>query len=200
MQSTSPSLALVLAALTSFCHGLAIQTTDLHNSVPVAGNLASRATVWQPEVGVPWQIVLSNTLDLSAGTVEPANVEIFDIDLFDNTDDGDDDSAIRLLHELGKKVICYFSAGTFEPERPDVIEFPEEDLGGGLPLWPTEKWLRLSSPKIRTIMANRIALAAGLGCDAVDPDNVDGFVGFPSLQRMLVLVANDEGRTTPRTG
>lgn len=181
MKSTSPSLALGLAAFTSICHGSPIQTTDLHNSVPVTGNLAARATPWQPAVGVPWQIVLSNTLDLSAGTVAPVDIEIFDIDLFDNTDDGEDDSAIKLLHELGKKVICYFSAGTFEPERPDSEEFPDEDLGGSLPEWKDEKWLRLGSPKIRSIMANRIALAAKLGCDAVDPDNVDGFVSFLSL-------------------
>lgn len=196
MKSTSLSLGLGVATLASHCHGSAIRITDLHNSVPVTSKLASRATPWQPAVGAPWQIVLSNTLDLSAGTVEPADVEIFDIDLYDNTDDGKDDSAIKTLHSLGKKVICYFSAGTFEPERPDADEFPEEDKGTELPDWPGEQWLRLSSTKIRSIMADRIALAAEMGCDAIDPDNVDGFVSPSALACSLASLVKLTVTTT----
>lgn len=175
MKPVSPSLTLGLAAVTGLCHGSTIRNAGLRRSAPVG---ARAAAPWQPEVGAPWQIVLSNTVDLSAGTVEPSDIEIWDIDLYDNTDDGTDDSAIRTLHSLGKKVICYFSAGTFEPERPDADDFPAEDIGKTLPDWDSEKWLRISSPTIRSIMANRIAIAAEMGCDAVDPDNVDAFVSF----------------------
>jgi hypothetical protein len=73
-------------------------------------------------------------------------------------------------------VICYFSAGSYEPGRPDSGDFKKEDMGAGLDGWPGEKWLKLSSENVRNIMKKRIDLAWKKGCDGVDPDNVDGYV------------------------
>ena len=77
---------------------------------------------------------------------------------------------------MGKKVICYFSAGSYEDWRPDASEFKKEDLGRDLDGWPGEKWLDLDSENVRRVMKGRVELAKEKGCDGVDPDNVDGYV------------------------
>ncbi|KAF2714043.1 glycoside hydrolase family 114 protein [Pleomassaria siparia CBS 279.74] len=126
---------------------------------------------WTPRVNDSWQIVLQNNivLDSDATWVTP-NVSIFDIDLFTT-----DKDTIATLHRLGKKVICYFSAGSFEPGRPDSADFDEGDMGKELDGWPGERWLKLGSSNVRAIMAKRVKLAGDKGCDGVDPDNVDGY-------------------------
>jgi hypothetical protein len=97
--------------------------------------------------------------------------------LFDNTGDSDEDpSAIAALHTAGKKVICYFSAGSYEDGRPDSGQFKASDKGKELDGWPGEYWLNTKSTNVQNIMSNRIALAAKMGCDAIDPDNVDAYV------------------------
>lgn len=91
-------------------------------------------------------------------------VEAFDIDLFDNPKETFD-----ALKRLGKKSICYFSAGSYEPGRPDSAQFVSTDKGLGLEGWPGEQWLNLRSANVRSIMTKRIELAASKGCDAIDP-------------------------------
>jgi hypothetical protein len=136
--------------------------------------------IWKPTVGQTWQIVLLQpiTLDPAATSVTP-NVDIYDIDLFTNNQ-----STIDALHRMGKKVICYFSAGSYEPNRPDSNQFKEKDQGKGLEGWPGERWLKLDSANVRNIMSKRIDLAAQKKCDAIDPDNVDGFVSKLLLSKL----------------
>lgn len=116
--------------------------------------------------------MLSDPIKVTANTssVTPP-VEIFDIDLFENPKE-----TIDALHRLGKKAIAYFSAGSYEPERPDSQEFHSKDLGKKMDGWPKEKWVDIRSENVRGIMSRRIELAARKGFDAVDPDNVDGYV------------------------
>ncbi|KAH8646889.1 endo alpha-1,4 polygalactosaminidase precursor [Xylariales sp. PMI_506] len=137
---------------------------------------ACATSVWQPAVGTTWQIILSGTLniDTSSPSVTP-DVAVYDIDLFGNTNEGEDASKIAALHQLGKKVICYFSAGSYEPGRPDSSLFTSADKGNELDGWPGEYWLNLNSNNVRDIMAARIKTASDMGCDAIDPDNVDGY-------------------------
>jgi hypothetical protein len=132
---------------------------------------------WTPAVNTSWQIVLLNPLDLPSDSkaVVP-DVDVFDIDLFTNSVE-----VIATLHKLGKKVICYFSAGSYEPYRPDSGDFKEADKGKEMDGWPGEYWLDLNSKNVRSIMSKRIELAATKGCDAVDPDNVDGYVSLSSF-------------------
>ncbi|KAE9964186.1 hypothetical protein BLS_008574 [Venturia inaequalis] len=134
-------------------------------------NTPTNLQIWQPKVGQSWQIVLLQPINLSptATTVTP-DVDIYDIDLFTNNQ-----STIDALHRMGKKVICYFSAGSYEPNRPDSDKFTEKDQRKGLEGWPGERWLKLDSANVRSIMSKRIDLAAQKNCDAIDPDNVDGF-------------------------
>jgi hypothetical protein len=141
----------------------------------------NRQRPWVPAVGTSWQIVLSAPLRIDARhpSVTP-DVEVFDIDLFDNPIE-----TVQALHSLNKRVICYFSAGTYEEWRSDANEFPKADLGKPLEDWPGERWVNLKSSRVREIMARRIRLAAEKGFDAIDPDNVDGYVCLCMLVRHL---------------
>jgi hypothetical protein len=127
---------------------------------------------WIPKVNDTWQIILSHP-PLVSDTVTP-DVSIYDIDLFDTPT-----TTITQLHKLGKKVICYFSAGSYENWRPDAKSFKDSDLGKNVDDWPGEKWLRLGSQGVRDIMKKRIEMAKDKGCDGVDPDNVDGYARSP---------------------
>ncbi|KAJ1902805.1 hypothetical protein LPJ81_003401 [Coemansia sp. IMI 209127] len=135
-------------------------------SVSVAPSpTGSTSAIWQPAVGTSWQIVLSSPLSDTS-----VDAEVYDIDLFDNTA-----ATISSVHSAGRKVICYFSAGTYENWRPDQSEFLASDMGKALDGWPGEKWLDVTSANVRTIMQQRLDLAKTKGCDGVDPDNVDGY-------------------------
>ncbi|KAF2634922.1 hypothetical protein P280DRAFT_523583 [Massarina eburnea CBS 473.64] len=122
------------------------------------------------ERGQKWQIILTGTPDVSKMPLPPIDAPVWDVDLFDS-----DTATVKSLKTTGKTVICYFSAGTVEDWRDDVKDFPIADVGKVLPEWPNEKWIRTGSTSIRAIMAKRIKLAADKGCDAIDPDNVDGY-------------------------
>jgi hypothetical protein len=157
--------------------GLTLSSSDDDNDdsdTPSLTPLPSPNTTlpWAPKVGDTWQITLSHPPKLSSSdTSTTPNVTIFDVDLFDTPR-----STIEALHALGKKVICYFSAGSYEEWRPDARDFKTEDLGKELDGWPGEKWVRLGSESVRGIMKKRVEMARDKGCDGVDPDNVDGYV------------------------
>ncbi len=97
------------------------------------------------------------------------DADVYDIDLFDNTKE-----TISELHEKGRIVICYFSAGSYEEWRADHADFPEDALGEKMDGWD-ERWLDIRNAKVREIMADRIKLARSKGCDGVEADNVDGY-------------------------
>lgn len=139
----------------------------------------ANGTVWQPTVNSTWQIVLEEPIQISSEnkTTDP-DVEIFDIDLFSNSNE-----TIALLKGLNKKVVCYFSAGSFEPYRPDSSQFQQSVLGKTLDGWDDENWIDIRSDNVRNIMVERIRLAKDKGCDAVDPDNVDAYVSWFIVDR-----------------
>ncbi|KAF1996707.1 carbohydrate-binding module family 1 protein [Amniculicola lignicola CBS 123094] len=120
--------------------------------------------------GQKFQIILLGVPDVSKTPLPPTDAPVWDIDLFDN-----DAATIANLKERGITVICYFSGGTWEDWRTDAKDFPAGDVGKVLPEWPNEKWIRTGSTKIRDIMAKRIKIASEKGCDAIDPDNIDGY-------------------------
>jgi hypothetical protein len=141
---------------------------------PGATDAGSR---WVPRLGDTWQWQLS-------GTVNPSyDVDAYDIDLFDSPAD-----LIQALHDDGRRVICYFSAGSYENWRPDSDAFDAADLGNALDGWPGERWLDIRSDNVRDIMKERLDLAMQKGCDGVEPDNVDGY----SNSTGIALTAADQ--------
>jgi endo-alpha-1,4-polygalactosaminidase (GH114 family) len=130
----------------------------------------SQAAVWQPAVGTNYQMILTGIVDPSVGTINPSKVPIFDVDLFYTNK-----STIDTLHEQGKKVICYFSAGSSEDWRPDYSSFTSADKGPCLSGWAGERWLDVRQANVVDVMKKRIALASQKGCDGIDPDNMDGY-------------------------
>ena len=136
-----------------------------------AGAPSSTASLWQPAVGTKWQIVLQAPINETE-----IDVPVYDIDLFDGTT-----SIISWAQGKGRKVICYFSAGSYEDWRPDSASFKPEDYGNGLEGWEGEYWLNTSSANARNIMLARLDQAAKKGCDGVDPDNIDGYENASGL-------------------
>ncbi len=126
---------------------------------------------YRPTPGTAWQWQLSGTVNVAYDAM------IYDVDLFDAPQ-----SLIDQLHGAGRKVICYFSAGSYEAWREDAGRFPAADLGNPLDGWAGERWLDIRSDAVRAIMTSRLDLAVQKGCDGVEPDNVDGYTntsGFP---------------------
>ncbi len=165
-------------------------TTDTDTSTTDTDT--STTEFWTPAPGTSWQWQLSGNIDTSVAA------EVFDIDLFDVPQNIRD-----TLHADGKIVICYFSAGSREDWRDDADDFDQADIGNPLDGWPGERWVDIRSPALRTIMEARLDVAVTSGCDAVEPDNVDGYSnnsGFPlsevdqlDYNRFLAAAAHSRG-------
>lgn len=134
--------------------------------------VALASSIWQPAVGTTWNIELLEP----PSTATTDGLSVWDIDLFDNSAD-----IISHIQKKSSKVICYFSAGSYEPKRPDSGKFQKADLGLELSGWPGEYWLDIESENVRNIMLDRIKLAKQKGCDGIDPDNVDGYANKNGL-------------------
>lgn len=137
------------------------------------------AAWWQPVPNTRMHIQYSGTLSLTDAKVIAADA--INLDLVDTTQ-----TKINQLKAANKKIICYFSAGSWEDWRPDAALFPASVKGNTMDGWPDEKWLDIRSATVVNRMKARIDLAASKGCDAVDPDNTDGWdgnsTGFPLTQ------------------
>lgn len=131
---------------------------------------APATTAWVPPVTATWQWQLTGKLDTAYA------VTAYDIDLFDTSA-----ATIQALQASGKKVICYFSAGSAENWRTDYSSFLAADMGKALDGWAGERWLNTASSNVRLIMQRRLDLARTKGCDGVEPDNVDGYQNKPGF-------------------
>ena len=141
-------------------------------AVVPAPTVVNNGNRWLPAPGLKWQIQYAGTINTSL------NVDVYNLDLFETSA-----AVISALRVKGKRVICYFSAGSHENWRPDTAAFPALVLGRALDGWAGERWLDIRKLDILIpIMRARMAQAAQKGCDGVDPDNVDGYsnnTGFP---------------------
>jgi hypothetical protein len=128
-------------------------------AVPAAGS------EWRPAPRTTWQWQLSGDIDTSV------DAEVFDIDLFDTAQE-----TIELLHAQGRRIVCHFSAGSYDVRRPDAGNIPRRVRGASLdPPYASERWLDIRSKVVRTIMEARLDVARAKGCDGVEPDNMDGY-------------------------
>ena len=127
-------------------------------------NLAGDEDWYRPVAGTSWQWQLSGDINTAY------DVAVYDIDLFDS-----DKALVAALQAVGRKVICYFSAGSYEEWRDDADQFPASAVGETLDGWPDERWLDIRDATVRQIMQARLDLARTKQCDGVEPDNVTGF-------------------------
>ena len=133
------------------------------------GGDASPGGIWRPTPGTSWQWQISGTIDTTV------DAKVFDIDLFDSSD-----ATIADLHGKGRKVICYFDTA-YEPGRPDSSRFTAAVLGNPIKGWPGQRWDDIRSDVVKSIMTDRMDLAVKKHCDAVEPDDVDGYANDPGF-------------------
>ncbi len=139
-------------------------TTAASSSLPLAPAAEAAIPIHGNGIATTWNIQLNGTLNTTY------NVNVYDVDLFDTSA-----GTITALQGTGKKVVCYFSAGSSENWRPDFSNFNPEDLGHDYSGWAGERWLDIRSQNVLDIMVARLDLALTKGCDGVDADNMDGF-------------------------
>ena len=149
---------------------------------------------FRPGVADTWQWQLRGTVN------ESYAVTVYDIDLFDSSAE-----LVARLKASGRRVFCYFSAGSAENWREDYNRFRPTDMGLPLTGWRGERWLNIRSANVLSIMRKRLDKAVNKGCDGVEPDNMDGyanFTGFPlrasdqlAYNRALANDAHSRGLT-----
>ena len=99
------------------------------------------------------------------------DADVYDVDLFETPAE-----TVQELNDAGRLVICYISAGSFEPYRPDSDQFPAEVIGEPLEGFEDERWLDVRAIDVLgPIIEDRLDLCAERGFDGVEFDNVDGF-------------------------
>ena len=158
---------------------------------PVAEGDWFRPTV---ELTWQWQIQPNTSGEINLDY----DVDVYDVDLFDVPD-----ADVSVLKRTDRRVVCYFSAGSYEEFRDDADEFFPEELGEPLDGFPDERWLDIRSTNVQRIMLARLDLAAQIGCDGVEPDNVTGFAndtGFDltatnqlAFNRFIANAAHERG-------
>ncbi|MBE3042741.1 endo alpha-1,4 polygalactosaminidase [Candidatus Bathyarchaeota archaeon] len=72
-------------------------------------------------------------------------------------------------------VLCYINVGAIEQFEADYADFPKDAIGNSYDGYP-EWWVDIRRPDVVEFMKRRIIKAAEIGCDGVDPDNIDGYV------------------------
>ena len=140
-----------------------------------AGGIPSPSTLswWRPDSGATWQWQLAgDEIDLSV------DADVYDLDAVETSAD-----TVAALHEMGRRAVCYISAGSWEDWRPDSSEFPEEIIGREYEGWKGERWLDIRRiDLLAPVLGARMDLCRAKGFDGVEPDNVDGYLnetGFP---------------------
>ncbi|GAC1501113.1 MAG: endo alpha-1,4 polygalactosaminidase [Candidatus Saccharimonadales bacterium] len=148
------------------------------NNPPSSSSLENspKSKIWIPSPKTSWQWQLSTPIDKSV------NVQMYDIDMFNN-----DASTVKMLHDKGRHVVCYISAGSVEDWRPDAKQFPSSVVGKDYEGWPGEKWLDIRRLDIiGPIMEKRLDQCREKDFDSVEPDNINGYsqdTGFDITQQ-----------------
>ena len=180
-----------------------ITPTDIAQAAPAppAPSPCTGTPCWHPALASRWQYQLQgvaayastgginvniSSVPFTGGTaVSPS---VFDVDLYvDPAVAGNNTTfntaAVNAIHANGAKAICYVSAGTFEPWRPDVASYPESIKGRAVGGFKNESWVDIRQTNILLpIMNARVAKCKQAGFDGVEWDTVDGYTnrtGFP---------------------
>jgi len=132
-------------------------------------SICSVEAYWKPKPGLKWNWALGTKV--TEIPIENTSYEVIDVDLYGVTKD-----IIKKMHNNGKKVICYFSAGTYEVAREeakgmlDVKGLVRNKMEG----W-NEYWLDFRIDAIKSFMTERLDIAKSKNCDGIEFDNVDTY-------------------------
>jgi hypothetical protein len=175
MPSRSATRLFALAAMLALaaCGGGGSSDTTTEAPAPAASQPTAPGTgsaLWTPTVADTWQWQIKGAIDTSHAA------SVYDIDLFDAPQ-----ATIDALKGQGRRVVCYFSAGSSENWRSDFSRFNAADMGSPLDSWPGERWLDTRSANVRAIMQSRLDLAVTKRCDGVEPDNMDAYQNQPGF-------------------
>jgi hypothetical protein len=163
------ALSLTLASALAACGGGSDADATTASPAPAASPSTGSAR-WTPALADTWQWQLEGSIDTSPVAT------VYDIDLFDAPR-----TTIDALKVQGRRVVCYFSAGSSENWRSDFARFEAADMGNPLDGWAGERWLDTRSANVRRVMQARLDLAVSKGCDGVEPDNMDAFQNQPGF-------------------
>ena len=126
--------------------------------LPPAGKLA-----WDWQIGA----------ETEAKVAVPAGVTLMDLDGFETSA-----AKVAELKAQGIYTVCYLNAGSYESYRPDSAEYPESLKIQTDPNWPDESFVDIrdvfrEGSVLAGILDRRLAMCAGKGFDAVEPDNLE---------------------------
>lgn len=163
-------LSLLLLSITACGGGSTDSTGEEGDNGDTGPDPVTEGSWYRPAASVTWQWQLQGTINTGY------DADLYDVDLFDTPE-----ATIDALQSSGARVICYFSAGSYENYRDDAGDFLVSDLGNTLDGWPDEKWIDVRSSNVRAVMEQRLNLAQEKGCDGVEPDNMDGYTNNPGF-------------------
>jgi hypothetical protein len=137
--------------------------------VTLASCLPAVDAYWKPKPGLKWNWALGTKV--SDIPIENTDYEVIDIDLYGATKE-----IIDKMHKNNKKVICYFSAGTYERVREEAQGMLKVNglVRNKMEEWD-EYWLDFRLDEVKSFMSERLDLAKAKGCDGIEFDNVDTF-------------------------
>lgn len=157
--------------------------------VLLSGASAGGKGWWRPPQRVQWQLQLDNSFNITTDLLTDTatdNVTVYTVDLKETSA-----QQIHKLRRAGKHVVCYFQAGTWAPYTIYSHEIlgASECLNGtcdcgnevcgalGLRLenGTEDLWVNVSDSSVRKVMRKILNMAAEKQCNAVQPDNVNGF-------------------------
>ncbi|KAH6973327.1 glycoside hydrolase superfamily [Ilyonectria destructans] len=141
-----------------------------------ASATSSEAIHSQFKPGVKWDICIHYPIKHdSVHDLVPAAAKVWEIDLGHAHEFP---GMIPMLKKAGKFVICYFNAGAVQTWDDDKIQFPDYSIGKALyyPYSTEEFYVDIRDERVLDVMKARLRSAVQVGCDGVDPDNVDAWV------------------------
>ena len=180
---------------------VSVAPAGVAQAAPPAPSPCTGTSCWHPPLASRWQYQLQGVATYASTGGINVNISgvpftggpavtpsVFDIDLYvDPAVAGNNTTfntaAVNAIHANGARAICYVSAGTFEPWRPDVSSYPESIKGRAVGGFKDEKWVDIRQTSVLLpIMQARVAKCKQAGFDGVEWDTVDGYTnrtGFP---------------------
>ncbi|KAJ3318435.1 Mannosyl-oligosaccharide 1,2-alpha-mannosidase IB [Blyttiomyces sp. JEL0837] len=126
---------------------------------------------WNPAIGMSWQWLIGYSQDI---TILPKTA-MYDADV-------DNGFNTTTAHNAQAKAICYVGSleiGGGRPDEATIVNYNktvQRILGPAYPGWPGEYFLDIRNSQVRVFMLARFQRMQSLGCDAIEPDNIDTYV------------------------